>query len=116
MRADLADLADARAQGRLDPDLANRLFRSAHSLKGIAGMFGFEGVSDLAHHLEDILDGLRMGRISPGAPALDLLDEAVELVSGLLERGEGDDAAEAQAQVHALIERIVAAVAGTAAP
>jgi two-component system chemotaxis sensor kinase CheA len=116
MRADLADLADARGAGRVDPELANRLFRSAHSLKGIAGMFGFEGVSDLAHHLEDILDGLRMGRLSPGAPALDLLDEAVELVSGLLERGEGDEAAEAQAQVHALIERIAAAVAGAAAP
>lgn len=116
MRADLADLADARGAGRVDPELANRLFRSAHSLKGIAGMFGFEGVSDLAHHLEDILDGLRMGRLPPGAPALDLLDEAVELVSGLLERGEGDDAAEAQAQVHALIERIVAAVAGVAEP
>jgi two-component system chemotaxis sensor kinase CheA len=116
MRADLADLADARGAGRVDPELANRLFRSAHSLKGIAGMFGFEGVSDLAHHLEDILDGLRMGRLPPGAPALDLLDESVGLVSGLLERGEGDDAAEAQAQVHALIGRIVAAVAGAVAP
>ena len=116
MRADLADLADARGAGRVDPELANRLFRSAHSLKGIAGMFGFEGVSDLAHHLEDILDGLRMGRLSPGAPALDLLDESVELVSGLLGRGESDDAAEAQAQVHALIGRIVAAVAGAVEP
>ncbi len=114
MRTDLADLADARGSGRVDPELANRLFRSAHSLKGIAGMFGFEGVSDLAHHLEDILDGLRMGRLPPGAPALDLLDEAVELVSGLLERGQADDAAAAQAQVHALIGRIVAAVAGAA--
>jgi len=116
MRADLADLADARAGGRLDPELANRLFRSAHSLKGIAGMFGFEGVGDLAHHMEDILDGLRMGRLSPGAPALALLDEGVELVAGLLESEGGDLAASAVSQVHALIERIVASLAAEPAP
>jgi two-component system, chemotaxis family, sensor kinase CheA len=116
MRADLADLADARSDGRLDPELANRLFRSAHSLKGIAGMFGFEGMSDLAHHMEDILDGLRMGRLAPGAPALALLDEVVEVVAGLLESGEGDLAAGALTQVHTLIERIVASLASDATP
>ena len=116
MRADLADLADARSGGRLDPELANRLFRSAHSLKGIAGMFGFEGVSDLAHHMEDILDGLRMGRLAPGAPALALLDEVVEVVAGLLQSGDGDLSAGALAQVHALIERIVASLASEAPP
>ena len=115
MRSELADLADARSGGRLDPDLANRLFRSAHSLKGLAGMFGFEGMSELAHHLEDVLDGLRMGRLAPDAPALDLLDEAVELVAGLLERGEGDDVAAAQASIHDLIERIAASLASAPA-
>jgi two-component system chemotaxis sensor kinase CheA len=104
MRADLADLADARARGQLEPELANRLFRSAHSLKGVAGMFGFEGMGELAHHLEDVLDGLRMGRLAPDAPALDLLDEVVDLVAGLLERGgdggAGDDVAAMIARIH----------------
>jgi two-component system chemotaxis sensor kinase CheA len=110
MRADLADLGDARARGDLSPDLANRLFRSAHSLKGVAGMFGFEGMSELAHHLEDVLDGLRMGRLGPDAPALDLLDEVVELVAGLLERGDGDAQA-AQERVREMIRRIEASLA-----
>jgi HPt (histidine-containing phosphotransfer) domain-containing protein len=86
MRADLADLADARSGGRLDPELANRLFRSAHSLKGIAGMFGFDGVSDLAHHMEDILDGLRMGRLRRCA-ALALARRGVEVVAGCSRAG-----------------------------
>jgi two-component system chemotaxis sensor kinase CheA len=116
MRSELADLADARSGGRLDPELANRLFRSAHSLKGIAGMFGFEGMSELAHHLEDVLDGLRMGRLAPSSPALDLLDEAVGLVAGLLESGEGDAATSAQEAIQDLIERIAVSLAAPAAP
>ena len=78
MRLDLADLGDQRASGsEVDPDLVNRLFRSAHSLKGLAGLFGFEAVGDLAHHLEDILDGLRLGKMPLDSPAVGLLDRAL---------------------------------------
>ena len=101
--------------GRLDPELANRLFRSAHSLKGIAGMFGFEGVSDLAHHMEDILDGLRMGRLPPGSPALALLDEGVDARGGAArERGTATAPPARSRRSHALIERIIAALASDA--
>ena len=78
MRGDLSDLADQRAAGGdVDPDLVNRLFRSGHSLKGLAGMFGLDALSDLAHHLEDVLDGMRLGRVALDSPAADLIDEAV---------------------------------------
>jgi two-component system chemotaxis sensor kinase CheA len=110
MRSELADLADARAGGHLDPDLANRLFRSAHSLKGLAGMFGMDGVGDLAHHLEDVLDGLRMGRLAATAPALDLLEPAVALVASLLEAPDADAAA-AEEELRALVRRIEASLA-----
>ena len=41
LRVDLADLDDQRTGGdEVDPDVINRLFRSAHSLKGLAGLFG----------------------------------------------------------------------------
>jgi two-component system chemotaxis sensor kinase CheA len=95
MREDLADLQDRRASlaqgGEVDPDLVNRIFRAAHSLKGLAGMFGFDGMSDLAHHLEDVLDGLRLGRMSFDASAVDLLDEAVSLFHALLQRVDDAD-------------------------
>jgi len=112
MRGDLADLHEQRSSEReVDPDLVNRIFRSAHSLKGLASMFGLDGIGDLAHHLEDILDGLRLGRVSIESSAIDLLDEAVSLFATLLEKvgvkkyeQEGIDA------VAALVARIESAV------
>lgn len=109
---DLADLADQRQTGRdVDPDLVNRIFRSAHSLKGLAGMFGLDAIGDLAHHLEDILDGLRLGRIPIDSPAVDLFDNAVALLGTMLAGVDDADGHEKhRADVAALIERIDAAI------
>ena len=108
MRSDLADLGDARAEGReVDPDLVNGLFRSAHSLKALAGMFGFDPIHDLAHRLEDILDGLRLGRVAMEGPAVSLIDEAVRVFAVLL-GSVGDTAAlgETQEAIEGLSRRI----------
>lgn len=116
MRADLADLGDQRTRGELEPELVNRLFRSAHTLKGVAGMFGFEGVSALAHRLEDVLDDLRMGRLAPDASALDLLDEAVAVLSIEVEAvGRGAARPEGGLELEGLMARIEAALHGDAA-
>ncbi len=114
MREDLADLYDQRAtRDEIEPDLVNRIFRSAHSLKGLAGMFGLDGIGELSHHLEDILDGLRLGRIRPDAPAIDLLDEAAGLIATLMGQLEGPskgETAESLEAVAALVGRIDGAV------
>ncbi|HBZ69442.1 MAG TPA: chemotaxis protein CheA [Deltaproteobacteria bacterium] len=112
MRGDLADLADQRAtRDEAEPDLVNRLFRSAHSLKGLAGMFGLDGMSQLAHHLEDVLDGLRLGRVPLSSPAVGLLDEAVTVFSTLTqEMSESAGTAPSDSVAAALVARIEAAV------
>lgn len=114
MREELADLYDQRgSRDEIEPDLVNRIFRSAHSLKGLAGMFGLDGIGELAHHMEDILDGLRLGRIRSDAPAIDLLDEAVLLFGSMmsqLERPDGGDDEASLEAVAALVERIEGAV------
>ena len=35
------------------------LFRAVHTIKGMAATMGYAGVADLAHRLENLLDGLR---------------------------------------------------------
>lgn len=61
--ADAEQLARAVEAGRPDPALVNRLFRTVHSLKGLAGMANVGVVHRVAHALEDVLEDLRMGRV-----------------------------------------------------
>ncbi len=80
----LADLSDMAEKGAWDPDLVNAIFRNAHSLKGVAGMFGFTKISEVAHHTENLLDRLRLGKVSLSADMLDMLFSSVELLATLL--------------------------------
>ena len=117
MREDYVDLDDQRAAGgEVDPDLINRLFRSAHSLKALAGMFGLESIQDLAHHLEDILDGLRLGRVSMDSPCVGLIDEAIHTFANLLESvGDEEALAAFNEPVEDLANRIEASAKEAAA-
>jgi two-component system chemotaxis sensor kinase CheA len=77
LNRDLLKLGEAHG-GDPDPELVNRVFRGAHSLKGMAGMFGVARLGTLAHGAEDLLDDVRMGRVQLSEEVLDLLLEVVE--------------------------------------
>ncbi|HOX43039.1 MAG TPA: chemotaxis protein CheA [Myxococcota bacterium] len=89
LNRDVLKLDDNRKRGQHEPELINNIFRSAHSLKGLAGMFGARGMSDFAHALESLLDGLRMGRVAIEPEVLDLLFESVELFNQLIVEASG---------------------------
>ena len=110
MRDDLSEVAESTDRGgEVDPDVINRLFRSAHSLKGLSGMFGFQAMSDLAHHLEDLLDGLRMGRVQLGAECIALFDESIEVIAEVLaDTGRSQATSTAETSIPGIVERIEA--------
>jgi len=92
-----------------DPDLLNAVFRAAHTLKGLAAMFGVERMTRLAHALEDLLDDIRMGRRSLAGGAADLLLEAPEVLSRIIaEEAAGEPPRTADAAAR-LTERLRAA-------
>ncbi|BCR05126.1 chemotaxis protein CheA [Desulfuromonas versatilis] len=86
LNVDLVSLGDSAENGDSDPDLVNGIFRGAHSIKGLAGMFGFDDISGLAHQMENLLDCLRLGkvRLSPGLveTLFDGLESLTRLVHG----------------------------------
>jgi two-component system chemotaxis sensor kinase CheA len=90
LNQDLAELGDAAATGQGNPDLLNGIFRDAHSIKGLAGMFGFDDVAELSHHLENLLDHLRMGKVTLNETLIDCLFDTLEGVAGLIQ-GKADN-------------------------
>jgi two-component system chemotaxis sensor kinase CheA len=85
LNRDLLAIADAclgrdpSTEGiRVDPDLINSAFRAVHSLKGLAGLSGVERMLHMSHHVENLLDALRLGKVLLTPHVLDLLFEAIE--------------------------------------
>jgi len=107
---DLLTLGDAADKDEYDPDTVNSIFRSAHSLKGLAGMFGYSEVADLAHTLENLLDCLRLGKIPLDETALAVMFDSVEVLGVIIRNaGSGTDAAIELAPV---LERINGCISG----
>ena len=68
-----------------DLDLLGKIFRSAHSIKGTSGMFGFNAVAQFTHKMETLLDRLRNGQ-SRGTPKIaDLLLKATDCLKTMID-------------------------------
>lgn len=104
--SDLADFSDGADSGDVNPDIVNSIFRGAHSLKGLAGMFGFKEIAGLAHTLENLLDSLRLGKVTVNAAVATTLFAAVEVMGSLvraLSTGEAVDTAPVIARINACL-------------
>ncbi len=66
------------------PDMVNAIFRAAHTLKGMSGMMGLDGVCKVSHHFEDILDKVRMGKANFTPDILNLLIDGVSLLQTMI--------------------------------
>ncbi len=117
LSSDLLRLDDEAKRGRINPEVLNNAFRAAHSLKGLSGMFGIERMSAVAHRLEDLMDGLRMGRVEVGPELMDVLFEGIETLNLMIaEVSRDQDGAEGGStyRAAALVERIDATLSAGA--
>ena len=75
------------SQDRLSPhpDIINAIFRGVHTLKGIAGMMGFNNITELSHTLENMLDAMRMGKLTLTSVVIKLLFESTDMLRKLIE-------------------------------
>jgi two-component system chemotaxis sensor kinase CheA len=74
-----------RLEAEFDEATVNDIFRAAHSIKGAAGTFGFSHVTEFAHDMETLLDGVRAGTMTVQPELTSLLLEAVDVLRRQLE-------------------------------
>ncbi|MCP9450207.1 MAG: Hpt domain-containing protein [Nitrospira sp.] len=73
-------------EGSDDRELIDRLFRTAHTLKGSAYTVGFQAIGDLVHRLEDFLEAVRAGSRSATSEQVRVLLHAVDVIRALSRR------------------------------
>ncbi|WP_253738833.1 chemotaxis protein CheA [Halohasta salina] len=108
----ITDLNNALLDLEADPEddeAMDQIFRTAHTLKGNGAAMGYDSVSDLAHEMEDLLDEIRAGEIDITPELMDLLFDAVDYLSAMVddiaEQGDTDlDASGVEADLRELIE------------
>lgn len=69
----------------VNPDSINALFRSMHTLKGVSGLFGLQGITNLSHSLETLMDDVRLGRIELNDDVVNFLLKNLDILKGLVE-------------------------------
>ncbi len=111
LSSQLADLADMAEKDTWDPDLINAIFRGAHSLKGLAGMFGFSLIAEVAHNTENLLDCLRMGKVPLTPSVVDLLFRSSEFLTTLLRAASEGTTEQYKEDAHSHAESIAACLA-----
>ncbi len=79
-------LMDIEAAGKdQNPELVNSVFRLAHSIKGGAGMLGFDNIKTLAHKLENVLHMVRSGELSPTHEVIEVLLKGFDRLTALVD-------------------------------
>lgn len=70
------------------------IFRAAHTIKGSAGLFGFQSLVEFTHEMESVLERVRGGELTVDISLIDTLlqcrDHLEALVDGIVDGQEGD--------------------------
>ncbi|PFP30807.1 chemotaxis protein CheA [Bacillus sp. AFS073361] len=65
--------------------IVNEIFRSAHTLKGMAGSMGFEDLASLTHEMENVLDLLRNAKLRITPEIMDVIFKCVDLIEKMVD-------------------------------
>jgi two-component system, chemotaxis family, sensor kinase CheA len=84
------DLMELESQAE-NFDMLNSVFRSFHTIKGTSSFMGFEQITEITHHAEDILNKLRKAELKVNSEIVDALLEVYDWLKMLLKRAQSGD-------------------------
>lgn len=68
-----------------DMEYINNMFRSAHTLKGMAATMGFNTIAELTHEMENIMDMIRKSQINLTEKIIEIQFECLDTLEVLVE-------------------------------
>ncbi len=100
----ILEIQDTLSSG-LNPDTINALFRTMHTIKGVSGLFGLQGIMSVSHALETLMDEVRLGKIPVNDKLADFLLSNLDILSNLVTKVSRD---EEEGDVSACLQNIEA--------
>ncbi|MBN2331533.1 MAG: chemotaxis protein CheA [Deltaproteobacteria bacterium] len=73
-------------QDQGNSDTINSIFRPFHTIKGVSGFMNLKQMNVVAHHLENLLDDARNGKLELTGMATDLILDGVDFIKGMLDQ------------------------------
>ena len=95
-----------------DADLINRVFRAAHTIKGSAGLFGFDQIISFTHVAENLLDDVRNCLVPVTDELISLLMQAKDFIGVMIDGLSSGEVADANEE-KTLLELLKAFKAGS---
>jgi two-component system chemotaxis sensor kinase CheA len=68
-----------------DPDLIDDIFRSMHTIKGVASFIGLNNIKNLSHKLESLLDRLRIKEVEINPEMINILLEGTDVLVNMIQ-------------------------------
>lgn len=98
-------------------DTVSAVFRSMHTIKGSAAMFGFDDVSGFTHHVETVLDDVRNGKIPVTKGLIDLTLESRDHIRLMLDEPDHPEIPDRSKELmNRLEEEVTTATGGNRTP
>ena len=89
-----------------DREALMEIRRNAHTLKGSAGILGFKTISELAHHVEDLLDYLAENEIEGNQNVFQLLLSSYDCLNSMVNDGDSKQLAKKTKELESNFEKI----------
>jgi len=86
----------------VDPEVINRVFRAAHSIKGSAKFLDLTNIGELAHNMEDVLNLIRAGKLIPTSDVASTLLHGADMLKSMFEDVIASNAMDISEQIEAL--------------
>ena len=96
-------LAIEEAGVNLDKELINKVYRTAHSIKGGAGFMGLTNIKNITHEMENILGKFRSSELTPDTESINILLLASDTLRDLINNINTSNEVDISEHIEALI-------------
>jgi len=89
-----------------DLELLNRIFRVAHTVKGSSSFLNFDVLTELTHHMEDVLNKARKDELKMTPEVMDIVLPSIDMMKGILKQIKNTGTDQDGIKIHDIVQKL----------